>query len=105
MWQCSSSEDRKAAVSCFRCWGLWELFSWQEEATGSAGFLWLGEIVCLLGMHSSQPRELGRPGAHAEVSRSATEMVPAPSAIHPPSWQVVGCWVVKSSRDFSALGF
>lgn len=43
------------------------------------------------GMHRSQPGQPGRPGAHTEVSGSAAEMVPAPSATHPPSWQVVGC--------------
>lgn len=42
MWPCSSSEDRKAAVSCFRYRGPWELLSWQEAAAGSGGFMWLG---------------------------------------------------------------
>ena len=46
MWQYSSSEDRKAAVSCFRCWGPWELLGWQEAATGSAGFTRLEGIAC-----------------------------------------------------------
>lgn len=65
MWQYSSSEDRKAAVSCFRCWGPWERLSWQEEATGSAGFMWLGEIAC-------RPRDAQKP-AREPVSQGLTQ--------------------------------
>lgn len=104
MWQCSSSEDRKAAVSCFRCWGPWERLSWQEEATGSAGFMWLGEIACRPQDAQKPAREPARPGAHTEVSGSAAEMVPAPSALThlPGRWWAAR--VVGSSRDFSPLG-
>ena len=105
MWQCSSSEDRKAAVSCFRCWGPWELLSWRAAATGSAGFMWLGEIACRPRVQRSQPgRQAGRPGgARAEVSGSAAEMVPIPSATHPPSWQVVGGWSGGKQPGFLSI--
>lgn len=55
-------------------------------------FMWLGEITCQLRDAQKPAREAGRPGAHTEVSGSAAETVPTPSATHPPSWQVVGCY-------------
>lgn len=54
------------------------------------------------GYSKSQP---GWSRAHAGVSRSAAEMAAAPSATPPPSWQVVGCELVGSSRGFSPCGY
>lgn len=96
------TEARKAAVSCFRCWGPWELLSWQEEATGSAALTWGDGMPALERAEASLGSRAG-PG-HAEVSGSAAGTVPAPSATHPPSWQVAGCGVVGSSWDLSPLG-
>lgn len=104
MWQRSSSEDRKAAVSCFQCWGPWEPLSWQEEATGSAGFMWSGEIACRLrGTEAS----LGSQAGQGLTQRSADLLrrwcpPPLPLTHLPGRWWAAR--VVGSSRDFSPLG-
>lgn len=46
-----------------------------------------GDRMSVAGCGRSQP---GWSRAHAGFSRSAAEMVAAPSATPPPSWQVVG---------------
>lgn len=67
-------------------------------------FVWLGEIACRPQDAQKPAREPARPGAHAGVSGSAAEMVPAPSALThlPGRWWAAR--VVGSSRDFSPLG-
>lgn len=57
-----------------------------EEGTGSGGFCGRRGLCAGCGL-----QEPARPEAHTEVSGSMAEMVAAPSATPPPSWQVVGC--------------
>lgn len=45
-------------------------------------------VVCWLWV--AEASQAARPEAHTEVSGSMAEMVAAPSATPPPSWQVVG---------------
>lgn len=105
MWWCSSSEDRKAAVSCFRCWGPWELLSWQEEPTGSAGLCGWGRSHVSYGTHRSQP---GRQAGLGLTQRSADLLrrrcpPPLPLTHLPGRWWAA--IVVGNSRDFSPFGF
>lgn len=51
-------------------------------------FLWSWGVVCWLWV--AEASQAARPEAHTEVSGSMAEMVAAPSATPPPSWQVVG---------------
>lgn len=51
-------------------------------------FMWSWGIVCWLWV--AEASQAARPEAHTEVSGSMAEMVAAPSATPPPSWQVVG---------------
>lgn len=88
MWQCSSSEDRKAAVSCFRCWGPWERLSWQDEATGSAGLCGWGRSHVGPKMHRSQPGS--RPGQ--ELTQGSADLLRrwCPPPLHSPTFLAGG---------------
>lgn len=62
-----------------------------EEAAGYGGFCGQGIACRLRATGSSQSGQPGRPEGSHRGQRSAAEMVAAPSAMPPPSWQVVGC--------------
>lgn len=92
-WPCGSALHQRTGKLQFPVSGAGvpgSFFSWQEEATGSAVSRGQGRSRVGSGMRRSRPGQPGRPGAHTEVSGSAAEMVTAPSATRPPSWQVVG---------------
>lgn len=106
-WPRSSLEDRKAAVSCFRCWGPWELLFWHKEAsgeegTGSGGLCGHGGLYAGCGLQ----KPARQPGLRL-IQRSTDPWrrwwpPPLPRPHLPGRWWAAS--MVGSSRGFSLLG-
>lgn len=96
-WRCSPSEDRKAAVSCFRCRVPGSSLLARGGQAVPLPVVWAGEAG------SSQCVEPGSWGAPGSQWIHGGDGPPPPPLTHLPGrWWATG--VVGSSRDFSLLG-